>query len=376
MKRHTTKPDYPLLLAIIVLLMFGIVMVYDASVVYAYDVFGGKYHFLLLQASWVLIGVAVFLFTYNAKISLWERISLPLFLVSLFFLILVLIPTPFAPEVYGARRWIVLNPGQLLPAIPLLGRVSFQPTDLAKFSFILYLSSVLTSIDKRGTRKRSPLILLTLLFVLGGLIILEPDFGTTMLITATGVLVYFISGAPFIYFLAGVPAIIATALGFIFSSPYRKQRLLTFLNPDLSDPLSVGYHAQQIAIALGSGGLTGIGLGQSRQKYGYLPEVTADSIFAIIGEELGLVGALLLVALFVFIIYRGFSIAKRQKDKYTNLLAAGITSIFMFQVFLNLSAMVRLVPLTGVPLPLVSYGGSSMIFTLAGLGILLKISRK
>jgi len=197
-----------------------------------------------------------------------------------------------------------------------------------------------------------------------------------MLITATGVLVYFISGAPFIYFLAGVPAIIATALGFIFSSPYRKQRLLTFLNPDLSDPLSVGYHAQQIAIALGSGGLTGIGLGQSRQKYGYLPEVTADSIFAIIGEELGLVGALLLVALFVFIIYRGFSIAKRQKDKYTNLLAAGITSIFMFQVFLNLSAMVRLVPLTGVPLPLVSYGGSSMIFTLAGLGILLKISRK
>jgi len=174
----------------------------------------------------------------------------------------------------------------------------------------------------------------------------------------------------------GIPILSLSSLAFILSSVYRKQRLFTFLRPESSDSLSGGYHISQILISLGSGGLFGLGLGQSRQKYSYLPEVTADSIFAIIGEELGLIGTLLTVFIVVLIVYRGFTISQKTTNLTYKVMSAGIASLFSIQAFMNIGSMLRIIPLTGIPLPLVSYGGSSMVFTLVGLGLLLNISRQ
>ena len=204
--------------------------------------------------------------------------------------------------------------------------------------------------------------------------ILEPDLGTAVVIISTGFLVYFFSGAPLLVITAvGITGLL-TGSALTLSSAYRRARLLTFFNPT-ADPLGSSYHIRQILIAIGSGGLLGLGLGQSRQKYAYLPEATTDSIFAIIGEEIGFIGAVLIIGLFLLIIYRGFTIARSAPDRFSQLLAGGIISSLALQTCINLASIVALVPLTGVPLPFISYGGSSLITHLAGIGILLNISR-
>lgn len=207
-----------------------------------------------------------------------------------------------------------------------------------------------------------------------GLVVLEPDLGTAVVITTTGFLVYFLSGAPlFALIILGLTGFLVSLI-LILSSGYRKARLLTFFNPT-QDPLGTSYHIRQILIALGSGGLFGLGIGRSRQKYAYLPQATTDSIFAIIAEELGFLGAAAVIALVLLVMYRGFKIASHSPNRLGQLLAGGITSWLGLQAFINLASMVVIVPLTGVPFPFISYGGSSLFISLTAIGILLNISR-
>jgi cell division protein FtsW len=257
----------------------------------------------------------------------------------------------------GARRWINL------------GFFVLQPAELTKLVLVIYLSAWFSAKEKG--RLASFLILMGMVV---GLVILEPDLGTAIIIIATAVTLYFFSGAPVTQFLVLIPFLGTGVLALAVFSPYRFRRLTTFLNPE-SDPQGASYHIRQAVIALGSGGLFGVGIGQSRQKYEYLPEANTDSIFAIIGEEIGFLGAILLIGLFAFVIWRGFRIAKRVTDPFGRFLALGITVWFGYQVAINIAAMVALIPLTGVPLPLISYGGSSLVMMLASLGILVNISR-
>jgi len=207
------------------------------------------------------------------------------------------------------------------------------------------------------------------------LIMLQPDLGTAVILAATGLVVYFVSGGSlFLISLAGLFGLLSGA-ALIFFSSYRRERFLTFLNP-ARDPLGASYHIRQILIAIGSGGLFGVGLGQSRQKYEYLPEATTDSIFAVIAEELGFVGAISLLVLFLLVVWRGMRIAKEAPDDFARLLAVGITAWIGFQALVNLSAMVAIVPLTGVPPPFISYGGSSLVLSLTAMGILVNISKQ
>jgi len=360
--------DVPYLLGILALLTFGIVVVYDASVVYAHTVFGGKYHFLFLQTGWVALGFFAAAITTFLDYHLYPKISLPILIGSIVLLILVFVPG-IGVKVYGANRWVSI------------GAFTLQASEVMKLAFILYLASwlsadVVTRKKLVGSKRYSLMSFGFLVLVIAALIVAEPDFGAALIITGIGVSIYFTSGAPLRQFILAIPIIAVLGMFFIYGSSYRRQRLETFLNPSMSDPQTTGYHINQIKIALGSGGLLGRGIGQSRQKYEYLPEVCADSIFAVVGEELGFVGASAVVLLFLFVIQRGFKIAKNSSDELGRLLAVGITSWLAIQILVNLSAMVGLIPLTGVTLPLVSCGGSSMLVTLSGVGVLLSVSRK
>lgn len=372
MKPPFTKlrsPDWLFLSLILILLFFGVVMVYDASVVTAANVFGGRYYFLLLQLFWSVLGLfslAFFtLFDYR-KLANWAK---PLLIVSVAFLGLVLLPTPFSEAIYGAKRWFYINPAPL-PALPFFGRLGFQPAEVTKFSLIIFLSLLLSSKPKKYL-----MTFVVVCLVVLGLVAKQPDFGTALVLGGIAATMLFASGESAFYFLLGLPVALVASVFYILVSPYRRERLLTFLKPDDDKTLTSGYHISQILIALGSGGLWGLGIGQSRQKFGFIPEIQTDSIFAVVGEELGLAGALLLITLFLLMVRRGLAIAANCPDKFGRNLAVGFTSWFALQVLINLAAMTHLTPLTGVPLPLISYGGSAAVFMLSGLGVVLNISR-
>lgn len=380
MKRNS-KNTKALFTVIISLLLFGVIMVYDVSVAYAEEAFGGKYYFLMLQSMWALLGFCFFYFAYKTDYHIILKFIKPLFLISLALLFvlgataLLHLDIPFFPQIYGARRWILLNP-EPFPKIPLIGIISLQPSELIKLTFILYLS-VLFSTQLKSDTKHSQLIrFLVLLGLVVGLVVVQPDLGTAIVISAVAIIMYFASGANVSYFIAGIPATLLLGLVFILSSPYRRERFLTYLGSKSSNPYGASYHINQIMIALGSGGFMGLGFGQSRQKYQYIPEVATDSIFAIIGEELGFIGVTVLVLAFLYLINSGYKIAAHAPDRVGQLAATGITSWLAVQTFMNLSAMIHLIPLTGVPLPLISYGGSSMVFILTALGVLLNISEQ
>lgn len=355
LRQPSARADWFLVALVLGLTVLGVMMVGNASVVEAHRDFGDKFYYLRLQTQWAFFGLIAFslasLFDYHRL----KMISFFLMFFALACLVLVLIPG-IGSQALGARRWLGI------------GRFNFQPAELAKLAFVSYLASFLSS-------KKSALPFLIILFSLATLIMLEPDLGTTIIIVATGLVIYFSSGAPlFLIGLIGLTGLMAGA-GLIWSSTYRRERLLTFIDPT-RDPLGASYHIRQILIALGSGGLFGVGLGQSRQKYEYLPEVTTDSIFAVIAEEIGFLGASLMVIAFLLLIWRGFKIAKAAPDDFGKLLAVGITAWIGFQALVNLGAMVALVPLTGIPLPFISYGGSSLVIALTGAGILVNISRQ
>jgi cell division protein FtsW len=350
-------------------------MVYDASVVYAADVFGGKYHFLILQAGWVGLGLLGAFVVYHIGYRRFAKFGLAFLAAGFVLLFLAAWPNipifkylfflprglydRFFPEVYGARRWLVLIPGKF----------GFQPSELAKFSAIVYFSTWLTK------AKRSVVQFCVLLCLFAGLILFEPDYGTAAIFLGIGLGIFFVSGVGLGKLLPLLAVLIVAGGLLMVSSPYRLQRLETYLRPETADPLSGGYHIQQILIAVGSGGPLGLGFGQSRQKYEYLPEVTTDSIFAVIGEELGFAGSLAVVAALGFLIYKGMAVAREASDELGKLMATGVVSWLAIQCVVNLGAMTALIPLTGIPLPLISYGGSSVFFMMLGMGLLLSVSR-
>ena len=338
---------------VLALTIFGVIMVGDASVAEAYRDFGDKYYYFRLQGQWALIGLAAFIFFCLFDYRHLKKLATPLLVFTLISLILVLIPG-FSERILGAKRWIGI------------GLIRFQPAELAKISLSIYFASFFTS-----RKKILPFMGIVGLVII--LVMLEPDLGTSLIIVAISLAIYFVSGSPMIY-LGGALTIGGVIGSFlILFSSYRRERLLTFFNPS-GDPLGASYHIHQALIAIGSGGLWGVGLGQSRQKYEYLPMAATDSIFAVIAEELGFVGAIILLSVFIVFIWKCFKIARKSQGDFGRYLIVGITSWIGFQTLLNLGAMVNLVPLTGVPLPFVSYGGSSLVLLLIGAGILVNIS--
>lgn len=394
------KIDYTLLFLIIGLLVFGVLMVYDASVVYSTNVFGGKYHFLLLQSLWVVIGLAALSITANFDYHRYLALSKPLAVITFALLVFLSLPnlpilkylaphplyallTPQTTEL-RVYRWIIVNPAPL-PVLPGIGRFNFQPTDLAKITLIIFLSAWLSGLKndlqyRRGKKDWHTFKTFVKFFsIFSGtalLTVFEPDFGTAVILSVSLLAVYYFAKSPLWSLLSTVSLSLVGGLLFILTSDYRRERLTTFLSHSGSDPLSTGYHLQQVLIALGSGGLTGLGLGQSRQKYEYLPEVATDSIFAIVGEELGLIGTVAVITLFIFVILRGMETSKKAPDEFGRLLSAGLTAWLAVQFFVNIAAMTGVLPLTGVPLPFISYGGSSMVVSLISVGIILNVSRQ
>lgn len=375
------KPDYFLLFILFSILSFGLLMVYEASVVYSDNVFGGKYHFLVQQLGWVTLGLIGMYTISRIDLTLLKKISPYIFIISLFFLFIVLLPTIFAPEIYGARRWIVINP-KPFPEIPFLGRLNFQPSELLKLTCIIFIAAVMSNKNFKQyirepivERLFTAITIFIIMLVPVFLVILQPDFTTAAIIFSITLSLLFIGNIPLVFFIVTVPISLIGGVIYALSSAYRRARVETLLNPSGVDASSTGYHIKQVMIALGSGGFWGLGLGKSRQKYAYLPEVTADSIFAVVGEELGFIGAVFLITLFVALIFRCVKIANSSNDNFSKLLVMGVVIWFSTQALINLLAMVRIFPLTGVPLPLISYGGSATIFLLLGFGLILNVSR-
>lgn len=345
-----------LFLLTIVLVCFGLLMIYSASVSEALQTFNDKFYFAKQQLKWVALGFGALLICSRISLKALRRVAPALMIGGLLLLILVVIPG-IGTKVQGARRWLVL-PGFIL-----------QPSELIKFVEVVYLAAWLNS------KKVSFAQFVTFVAITGGLILLQPDMGTTIVVTAIASAMYFLAEYPVMHMLLLALSGVLSGLALILTSPYRAERLKTFLNP-AQDPLGSSYHIRQVLLALGSGGLLGVGIGKSRQKHEYLPEATTDSIFAIIGEELGFVGTMVTIMVFLYLIYLGFKVAAKAKDPFQKTLAGGITAWIATQVILNIASMVALTPLTGIPLPLISYGGSALISMLAGIGILINVARR
>ncbi len=349
--------DFFLLALTLLLTFFGLLIIFDASSFIAFRDFADKYYYIKEQSIWFAIGITALLFFSYFDYHRFYNLSLPLLIVAIGLLMLVFIPG-IGVKVLGAHRWINLH------------FFILQPAEFVKLTLAIYLSAWFSTKEKGRFLAFCLLIGLVL-----GLVMLEPDMGTAIIIMSEAFILYFLSGGSIRNFIFVIPALGVAGLLLIKLSPYRAQRLATFLNPE-QELQGSSYHVRQILIALGSGGFSGVGLGNSLQKYAYLPENTTDSIFAIIAEEMGFIGATGVILLFILVVWRGFIIAIHASDQFGKLLAAGITSFLAMQVFVNLAAQTALIPLTGVPLPFISYGGSSLIIDLTAVGILLNISKQ
>lgn len=348
--------DYPLLTSVVILTIFGLLMIYDASIVQGIKDFNDSYYYIRQQLVWAATGFLSMIFFSQFSYKRFQSVALVLLVLSLILLVVVFIPG-LGVSGGGAHRW--LN----------LGSITIQPAEIIKLTGVIYLATIFVKSAKFWPffALLSSVTLITA--------ILQKDLGSTIVFFATSVTIYFAAGAPIWHFVIFSPIAIGAFLIMIFTSAYRSKRILAFLDP-FSDPQGFTYHISQVLIALGSGGLFGLGLGHSRQKFEYIPEVTTDSIFGIIGEELGFVGSLVLIILFANLVYRGFKISQNCSDKFGKILSLGLTSWLGIQIIINLSSMVALLPLTGVPLPFISYGGSALVANLTAVGILLNISKQ
>lgn len=352
------KLDLILLFGVILLTCFGFFMIYDASSFIAYRDFTDKYHYVKDQSLWLILGFIGMTFFSFFDYHKFYTLALPLLLIAIGLLVGVFIPGIGTGALLGAHRWINLHFTVL------------QPAEFVKLILAIYLAAWFSTKEKG--RFLSFILLLGLVL---GLIMLEPDMGTAIIILSEAFIVYFLSGGNIMYFAGMIPIVGVLGLLLIKLEPYRAKRLSAFLNTGGSLD-NASYHVKQILIALGSGGITGVGLGNSLQKYAYLPENATDSIFAIIAEELGLIGSTVLIIVFALIIGRCMHISLHAKDTFGKLLAGGITAFLAMQIIINLGAQTALFPLTGVPLPFISYGGSALIVDLCSIGILLNIRRQ
>lgn len=354
--KQKKQVDFSILILTIFFSLFGMLMIFESSNVLAFKDFSDKYYFVKEQLKWLIIGFIALVITSKISFKKYYSLSFPLLIFTIISLLAVFIPG-LGVKALGASRWLRLGP------------VNFQPSELAKLTTIFYLSAWFSNKEKG---RLGPFILFTSMVV--GLVILQPDLGTAIILSIIAITLYFLSGASLWHFLMIIPVAVVSVFILIITSAYRFRRFTTFLNPN-QDPLGASYHIRQILIALGSGGFWGLGLGSSRQKYQYLPEASTDSIFAIVGEELGFIGSALLIVVSVFFLYQMVKIAKKTQDRYGFLMACGIFTLFASHLLINLGAIVALFPLTGVPLPFISYGGSNLVISLAAIGIIINISK-
>jgi cell division protein FtsW len=357
------RVDYGLALTIAVLVSFGLIMVYSASVVTAYTTFRNQYVFLVRQATYGAMGLVAMLVLMRLDYHRLAALAVPGLIVATGALAAVLIPG-VGVEAYGAQRWISF-----------LG-VQLQPSEFAKLALTLYMAHWLSTKREQVRDFAYGFVPFSvILAMVVGLLLKQPDLGTAFVVAATALAIFFAAGAHLAQ-LGLLVAVVALALvPLVRLAPYRMERFLAFLDP-WEKPLASGYHVVQALLAFGAGGITGVGLGVGRQKFLYLPFPHTDSIFAVIGEELGLAGTLTLVALFVFFAYRGLRVAWHAPDQFGRLLATGITCGITLQAMINMGVLTSTLPFTGITLPFISYGGSSLITTLASCGILLNVSRQ
>ncbi len=355
-----TGIDVPLVSVTLALVFTGLVMVYSSSSIMADHRFGNQYHFLQRQAVAAVAGLIALGVMSRVRYRFLEKIAIPLLAVSVLLLVVVLIPG-IGARVGGARRWIPL-PG-----------FSVQPAEIAKLALVIFGARLLARMGDRVRDFTTGFLPLTLVgLLLAGLLLLQPDFGSAVTILALVAVLLFVAGTRLAYLGTGALLAVPGIVGLAVASPYRLTRLLSFLDP-WSARSGTGYQIVQSFLAFGSGGLTGVGLGDGRQKLMYLPEAHTDFVFSVIGEELGLVGVAMIVALYAVLLWRGIGIAVRAEDPFGAFVAVGITSLLALQAIINMSVVTGMLPTKGLTLPLVSYGGSSTIVCMAGIGVLLAI---
>jgi len=354
--------DITLFFVVVLLLAIGIVMVYSASSVQSYIRLDDAMYYAKRQLVWALLGLAASIAMLRFDYWHWRKFAKPLLWLALVCLIAVLLPG-IGETRGGSQRWIDL------------GFSRFQPSELIKLALVIYFSHALAASRDR-LRRFIPglgphLVVLGIVF---GLVMLQPDFGTAMTIAATAVVLIFTAGAN-VWHLASLATVSLPLMYLLVAGEeYRLRRILAFLDPQ-ADPLGYGYHIIQSLYAIGSGGLFGMGLGQSLQKYFYIPAQHTDFIYSILGEELGFIGALTVLILFMVFAWRGYRIALTAPDTFSSLLAVGVTTMITVQAFINIGVVTATLPITGITLPFISYGGSSLLFTLTGVGILLNVSK-
>lgn len=345
----------------LILAIFGLVMISSAGVYLSQKNFGVDYYYFNHQFLFgFLPGLILFLIALKINYRKWRKFSLVLILLSLGLLVLIFIPG-FGITVGGAKRWVNF-----------FNFFSFQPTEILKLTLIIYLASWFQQFSKSNTV--SVIAFLIILFFIGVFVASQPDIGTLGIIISIALLMFFTAGGKFREFLWIIVLITVSFSLLTIFSDYRLDRFLVFINPNF-DVQDKGYHLNQSLISIGKGGLLGVGFGKGEQKLGLLPEPVGDSIFAVIGEELGFVGMIFLLALFFLFIFISLFIAKKANDRFASLYAIGFASWIGIQSFVNIASLSGIVPLTGVPLPFISYGGTSLAVLMTGVGILVNIAQ-
>lgn len=345
------------------ILVLGLVMIYSASAMIASQKIGtdNPYYFLARQCVWAVAGAGLMLMMMHLDTSRLKSQAVVYTLLG--GLVAALVLVLFQPSINGTHRWIILPMFQL------------QPSEFAKPVIILFLASQLAAKEERVNDLSSVLLPIgCVLAIVAGLILLQPDFGTAATILVVSAAMFFVAGLSWQRILLVALLLVPAAVALAFSADYRRARLMSFLNPE-ADPLGSGFQAMQSLIAIGTGGLTGLGIGNGRQKLFFLPEPHTDFIFSIIGEELGFVGALGLLLLFGMLVWRGAKVARHSRDRFAFYAAMGFTLLIAVQALINVSVALCLLPTKGMPLPLVSYGGSSLLTSMLAIGILLNLSQ-
>jgi cell division protein FtsW len=356
------RPDFVLIVLIAVLTIIGLIMISSASVVMSRMLTGRDNYYFFMQLAAAGIGLVLLYICSKIDYRFWAKIAPFLLVISIILLIVVFLPG-IGSSHNGASRWINL------------GFTNLQPAEPIKLALILYLAAWF---EKKGSDLRSltkgTLPFLVIVGIIAGLIIIQPDMGTAAVVVSTAGIMFFVAGASLVHVGSLLLAGIASVWVLIKAAPYRMARLTIFLNPS-TDSTGAGYQIKQALVAVGSGGIFGLGFGRSIQKFNYLPEAATDSIFAIISEELGLIRAGIIIVIILLFVLRGYKIAREAPDTFSRLTAVGITTWVAAQSFINIMAILGLMPLTGVPLPFISYGGTSLVMLLAACGILLNISK-
>ncbi|KML46596.1 MULTISPECIES: stage V sporulation protein E [Bacillales] len=362
MPAKKTTPDFILMIVTLTLLAVGLTMVYSASAIWADYKFDDSFFFAKRQMLFAGVGIIAMFFIMNVDYWTWRTWAKVLIIICFVLLLLVLVPGVGNVR-NGSRSWIGV------------GAFSIQPSEFMKLAMIVFMAKFLSEKQKLITSFRKGLVpSLGLVFLAFGLIMLQPDLGTGTVMVGTCVVMIFIAGARISHFVWFAAAGLAGFVALVLSAPYRIKRITSFLDP-WEDPLGSGFQIIQSLYAIGPGGLFGLGLGQSRQKFFYLPEPQTDFIFAILAEELGFIGGSFVILLFALLLWRGIRIALGAPDLYGSFLAVGIIAMVAIQVMINIGVVTGLMPVTGITLPFLSYGGSSLTLMLMAIGVLLNISR-